>query len=97
MRKYEDRTLWVSSAPPTRGRRESKCARALVEAFVFEGFFGLLVFVPVFGASGFAAAKADPVFGRTTLVFGALALFLYLLRLTIIAFADPLLRVLHTP
>jgi hypothetical protein len=93
MRKYEDRTLWVSSAPPTRGRRESKCARALVEAFVFEGFFGLLVFVPVFGASGFAAAKADPVFGRTTLVFGALAL----LRLTIIAFADPLLRVLHTP
>src|SRR5271154_3367408 len=33
----------------------------LVEGLVFEGFFGLLLFAPVFGASGFAAPEADPV------------------------------------
>jgi hypothetical protein len=56
-------------------------APALIEAFVFEGFFGLLMFAQVFGASGFAAAEANPVFCRATLALGALALLLVLIEI----------------
>ena len=70
--------LAPGSGPGRAVRRKRMRAKPwrLVEAFVFEGFFGLLVFALVFGASGFAAPKADPVFRGSTLVFGALALLL---------------------
>jgi hypothetical protein len=71
-------------SPPSGRRGESGCVlelSRLVEAFVFEGFFGLLLFALVFGASGFAAPEANPVFGRATLVFGALALLLVLVEI----------------
>jgi hypothetical protein len=64
------------------GRAErGKRACDLIQAFVFEGFFGLLVFAQVFGASGFAATETDPVFCRTALAFGALAFFLILVEI----------------
>ncbi len=50
-------------------------ARALIEAFVFEGFRRPLAFAQNLIASRFAAPEADAVFGSTALGFGALALF----------------------
>jgi hypothetical protein len=50
-------------------------ARALIEAFVFEGFRRPLAFAQNLIASRFAAPEADAVFGGTALGFGALALF----------------------
>ena len=48
---------------------------ALVEAFVVDRFFGALAFLEVFRAHRLATAKADPVFDRSLLGFGPLALF----------------------
>jgi pimeloyl-ACP methyl ester carboxylesterase len=77
--------------------RVAKAALILIQAFVFEGFFGLLMFALVIGASFFAAAEADPVFRRAPLGFDALALFAVFVEIDDHRLCRSSLPAVHTP
>ena len=56
-------------------RGRSRFRVALSEVFTIDRLFSALAFLEVFRARRLAAAKANPIFGRSLLGFGPLALF----------------------
>lgn len=56
-------------------RKRSLFRVALTEVFIIDRLFGALAFPEVFCANRLATAKANPIFGRSLLGFGPLALF----------------------